>query len=352
MAANIFGDRFAGHREPAWHGLGHVFEEPMTAEAAVVLAKMDYQIHLLPLCGSLETPFGTQLVTVDGKSMIAREPVDDDPAWRYFGIASDKYGMVQNMQLAQMLDKLTVDWPVETVGALDGGKTVFFTLDAGTHEVGGKESETVKKFFLVTDTKDGGTTLKIAFTPVRVVCQNTLVTGLKAATIQGALQHKGNIAGALEFRVDLISRLMKAERTVTAQFDKLAELILTEEDWERVIQVAYPYYPRPKKAMALDEFASEDAELLGGLYAEATQAQELWEYYCERTDAFRAGAKELMLKFNDEQPEVANTGWALYNAIVECEDYRNGSDSVAISTLFGERSQTKRRAFDAVASMI
>ena len=31
MAHNLFGERFLGHREPAWHGLGKTFEDPITA---------------------------------------------------------------------------------------------------------------------------------------------------------------------------------------------------------------------------------------------------------------------------------------------------------------------------------
>jgi hypothetical protein len=328
----------------------------MTAEAAMLMADMNYKVHLLPLCGQFVTKVGdqelTSLVTVTGKSMIAREPVPDDDTWKYFGIASDKYGIVQNLELAQMVDRLTGDWPVETVGALDGGKTIFLTLDAGTHKVGGFKTEEIKKYFLVTDTKDGGTSLRIAFTPVRVVCQNTLVSGLKAATIQGALQHNSKVGGNLDFRIDLMGRLMKAEKTVTEQFDRMAKFIITEDEWDKVIELAYPYYPKPKKAAMLDEFSVDEKDLLLGMYAEAQKAQETWEYYNERVDAFRAGARELFGKFNDEFPKVAKTAWGIYNAIVETEDFREGADSVPESALFGARSQTKKRAFDAAYSLV
>ena len=30
MPASIFGDRFVGFKEPAWHGLGKVFTEKLT----------------------------------------------------------------------------------------------------------------------------------------------------------------------------------------------------------------------------------------------------------------------------------------------------------------------------------
>jgi hypothetical protein len=53
-----------------------------------------------------------------------------------------------------------------------------------------------------------------------------------------------------------------------------------------------------------------------------------------------------MAKFNDEQPEVAETGWAVYNAIVENEDFRDGPESLFKSALWGTRARTKNRAFE------
>lgn len=48
MAHNIFGSRFASHRTPAWHGLGTVFQEDMTAEAAFEMVGM-YKVELEPI---------------------------------------------------------------------------------------------------------------------------------------------------------------------------------------------------------------------------------------------------------------------------------------------------------------
>lgn len=38
MTANLFGERFLGNREPAWHGLGMVFTESLTAVEAIRLS--------------------------------------------------------------------------------------------------------------------------------------------------------------------------------------------------------------------------------------------------------------------------------------------------------------------------
>ena len=45
MPASIFGERFVGFRQPAWHGLGTVFEDRITVSEAVSRANLGFEIH-------------------------------------------------------------------------------------------------------------------------------------------------------------------------------------------------------------------------------------------------------------------------------------------------------------------
>ena len=45
MPASIFGDRFVGFRQPAWHGLGEVFTDRINVSEAVARAKVGFEIH-------------------------------------------------------------------------------------------------------------------------------------------------------------------------------------------------------------------------------------------------------------------------------------------------------------------
>jgi len=64
----------------------------------------------------------------------------------------------------------------------------------------------------------------------------------------------------------------------------------------------------------------------------------------ERVEKIRAGALERFDVFNDEYPRLANTPWAMWQAVVETEDYRRGHADSA-TALFGQRANTKARAF-------
>lgn len=346
---NIFGDRFFGRTGPAWHELGTTDPNIVLCSKAVKKAKLDYKVFLAPVSGQVETPMGTVLVNVPNKSMILREPTTDDPEHRFFGFASPDYGIIQNVEIAKALDVLNDDWPVETVGALGQGETVFFTLDAGKRSIKGEE---IKLYFLITDTRDGGTSMKIAFTPVRVVCQNTLVTGLRQSLVTVSLEHVAGLKAAFESRVALVQRMTAAQDATMDMFDKLAKCSLKKNELDYILAAAYPMPKKPKKAQLLDDVDEADAKLIGVIYEEASEVNQLWQYYCERATMFRDAAKELFGKFNDEFPKTANTTWAAYNAVVESADFRRGSDSIAMSTIWGSRAQEKKRAFSAAVSIM
>ena len=349
MSHNLFGERFLGHREPGWHKLGEVFTDPITAAQAVERCRMNYEILKVPMTVDVPTPFGINRVVIEDKVVLLREPTPDDAQYLYLGVASPNYEIVQNKDVAEALDQLTDVWPVETMGALDKGKTMFASLDAGEVMVAG---ELVHQYFLATNTNDGGTSMKIMFTPVRVVCQNTLISGMSSATVSAALNHNAGVVGSMKSRMDMIKKLQQASTTTLESFEKLAKCAMDETGTRRVLELTYPYPKKPSKVTSLEGIDEEDIALVGALYAEATAANDLWQYYCERADAFRSGAMELFGKINNEHPVIAGSAYALFNAVVESADYRSGSDSANQSSLFGARAQEKKRAFQAAMNLV
>lgn len=334
MSANLFGDRFYGFRVPAWHGLGKTFDQPLTATEAVKQGGLEYTIEKYPLVAEGGYP--------TGKYGIFRAPTIDDMQYQFLGVCGPDYGIVQNSAIAEIIDPLTKLWPVETVGALGHGETIFLTLDVGEAEVHG---EPIKQFFLVTDTRDGGTSMKIAFTPIRVVCQNTLVCGLKQATISAAIQHDMNVEQVLKTRVTLLQKMSQARQATMATFEALASAAIQGDDAQAIFAAAYPEPPKSAKLELLDDYdAQSGPEMLGALYDEATRAEQSWLYYCSRTQALRDGVQSTYARLCDEHPAIGNTAWAAYNAVVEFADFREGTE-VYKSALFGARAAEKKRAF-------
>ena len=339
MSANIFGDRFYGTRKPAWHGLGKVFETAITPGEAVAAIGMDYTVEKFPMGVFVDDAY----VETD-KFAIMRSPTADDNEWKMFGVVSANYEIIQNADLAVIMESLAEVWPLETMGAIDNGKTVFMAFNTGGVDVAG---DPVNGYFTLVNIQDGGTSVKLIYTPVRVVCQNTLVTGLSRATVNLEVQHTNGASAMIAARTNLIAKAQTAIDETTQVFRNLAAKKLSLSEVATIFETVYPE-PKIPDDMALINYSQEDLGDL--LFSTVQRSNQSYEYYVERAHAYRDGASTLYGKLNDEYPALANTAWHAYNAVVELADYRGkNNDAADRSSLFGGRAKEKEKAFSAVS---
>jgi hypothetical protein len=362
----LFGARFLGRREPGWHKLGTTFDEPMTATEAFKRAGLMYEVRTLPLQMVWDdelVPVGdwngratnTEEGRVDsGLYAVVRGPTPDDRVVRVFGHVSPKYVPIQNEQIARSIDPLTNEWPVETVGALGHGERTFTTLFCGDTDIRG---DMFKRFLLVTEGKDGGSAIRAKYVETRVVCVNTLEAALREVSFGLTIPHTANAEKELEFRVALMAQTRKAAERVHQALEFLADKRMTDEQVDTATRLIYPDPSKSQRA-TLAESLGDDAEIvaqqMGDQYKSFMESlmagSRDYEYGRDRAEIFRTGVRELYVKFSDEFPQFGNTGYALLQAAVECEDYRKGGkdSSISYSATFGPRAKTKARAFAAV----
>lgn len=347
MSHEIFGDRFLGRRQPAWHGLGTVFpdSEQLSLTAGCIRVKADYTVQKLPL--TIAAPDG-QNIDVPGKCVIMRNPTDDDSMYRYFGTCGLNYGLLQNMDICAMFDSLVELWPLETMGALHFGKGFFFTLKLPQRDVKG---EPVDVYLVYYDFKDGGTRGKFVITPVRVVCQNTLTMGIKAAIVSAEITHGRNYKDELQAQSILFKRIQSAQTDVLKHFTALANARVTQDQANDIFAAAHPYPAKNSRVLLHEEWGDDETEDedVKNLLASAHKATETYAYSVSRANVMREACSQLFTKFNDEFPAVAGTGWAAYNAVVEVADYRRANDDASADyhAMFGGRAKEKARAFAA-----
>lgn len=342
MTAGLMGNRYAG-RKPGWHDAG-ISDMPTgtLASEAVVLGKADFNIYTLPLAG-IGVVNGERKYLATDKVGIYREPVSDDPKWQYLGSAAPGYTVLQNREIGELLDPISREWPVDTVGVLGKGETLFIALDAGEGSVGG---EPISKYFLVTDTRDGGTSLRIVYTPVRVVCQNTLSTGLSEAVMTAAISHTAGIKEQTEWRIGIMRQMERGAANVDAKLNRLAFTRVVDGQVDQILRAAYPE-PKPgAKVRMMEELRADGiVDIEDAALKSMASATDVYAYMGEAVAKKRALARGLYERINDEHPEVAGTAWAVVNGVVEFEDYRQGGPNARRDAVFGQRAVTKARAF-------
>ena len=357
MTADLFGERFIGMRTPAWHKLGIILpdDQQVTASEAFEQANLNFKYHTLPIGVTL--PDGTQ-VAIGTDKAVYREPTPDSPQWKSLGVVSKDYEVLQNESLARGLDAISskTGWKFETAGALGSGETIFVCLKTGTHSISGDE---VDSYFLVSDGKAGNRALQISVTPVRVVCQNTLIMSDTDSELMITVPHTNGVEQEYTFWLEMISQLQRSQETVFENLRRLADKKITDDIAKRIFLDAFPEpianqkvrLSRNIETMTIEDSVRQDAK---GALSSAIQA---YEYNMAQSIKWRDGAFTLYERFNDGAEQggqmspaalesLRGTAYAAVQAVAEICDWGGmNRDSVASSTLFGGRANQKARSW-------
>jgi phage/plasmid-like protein (TIGR03299 family) len=194
---------FASAREHAWHRLGIVVEEAMTAEEALRAAHLaDWNVRKLPLQA-------TQEPLIDEHGVTERAPIDVPDRYAtvrtnpvtgctdYLGVVGGSYTPIQNEDHAELLDTLIGESGAhfETAGALRGGRETFLSLKLPRSlDISGDRTDC---YVVALNSHDGSSAFRLLVTPVRVVCANTQAFALKRAKASFSIRHTTNAKSAI-----------------------------------------------------------------------------------------------------------------------------------------------------------
>lgn len=198
---------FSASRVVPWHGLGIVVEEAPDSEAAIKLAKLDWEVQQKPVYFNAGDTYNV------APNYIANVRSDTQEV---LGIVSERYQIVQNQEAFGFTDALISGGDVryETAGSLKNGRQVWMLgkMNQDFEILGDK----VDPYLCFVNSHDGTGAIRVLMTPVRVVCKNTLNMAIAQASRSWSTTHVGDIA----------SKMKEAERTLglaTAYMEKLNE---------------------------------------------------------------------------------------------------------------------------------
>ena len=182
---------FSGEGITPWHGLGEVIEGMATAEEALKLAGLDWEVELVQATKT----WNGQVVPIKDRFSATRMTDGAD-----LGIVSKNYHVFQNAEAFGFLNSITdtgsKDAVFSTAGSLFGGSSVFITLKIGDRFMVG-DNDAHDLYLMVTNSHDGSKAFTAAVTPIRAVCNNTVTLGLRAARNKWSLRHKTSLEGKI-----------------------------------------------------------------------------------------------------------------------------------------------------------
>ena len=230
MAANV--ETMFSVREKPWHGLGTIVKEAPTSADAIRLAGLDWSVVQEPIYTNFNR-------VVDGYRANVRSSDR-----KVLGVVSDRYKVVQNVDAFSFTDELLGKGVrYETAGSLQEGKKVWLLARLPREYI--IAGERISPYLVFSNTHDGSGSVKVAITPVRVVCNNTLNLALGTAKRSFSMIHTGNIQDKIQEAKDTLFMAEEYMDCLGIEFEQLRRQKVTDAQVKEYIELLLPMEKEP-----------------------------------------------------------------------------------------------------------
>ena len=303
---------FASLREPAWHGLGTVFDKEVTTKEMLDLAHLsDWNVRL----EDVAIPDG--FASDKGYSFVTRTNPFNREQNDVLGVVGERYVPMQNEDLFEFGD-LMLDgggrW--ETAGSIKGGRQVFGSLALERETVLDPNGvgDKVNTYLLINTSHDGSVAIQASITPVRVVCANTLNLALGNRGRGGSVKQSFKIrhTATASGKVQQAREALGLANAYMDEFDIMAknmiETQVSKAKFDEIVALAYPA-PKADAGKASVTKHNSKIDLINEIYV------------------------------GDYNNTISGTAWGAFNALTERLDWyrsgRKGSNEAILSAASG-----------------
>lgn len=226
MAANV--ETMFYVRETPWHGLGTRVMEAPGSEDALELAGLNWKVRQEPI-------YTDNNLLIPGYKANVRD-LDD----KVLGVVTDRYKVVQNDEAFAFTDGLLGEGVrYETAGTLLDGRKVWILARMPREFI--INGEQISPYLVFSNTHDGSGAIKVAVTPIRVVCNNTLNLALSTAKRSWSMVHTGDVQGKMEEAKQTLFMAEKYMSRLGREFENLRKIELTDRQVMDYIKLLLPY---------------------------------------------------------------------------------------------------------------
>ena len=291
-----------------WHGLGNQVDEGIGISDAMIAAGLDWEVGL------------KDLQTVDGV------PVSHRATYRktdgsILGVVGPRYTPLQNKDAFDWFQPFldANECSIHTAGSLHSGQKVWVLAQLNRDNSEIVSGDEVCKFILLSNSHDGSTAIRVGYTPIRVVCVNTLAfahnhTNSKLIRIRHTRSSQKN----LEQVRDIMDNINAEFEATAEQYRFLASKTFNQKDIEKYVKVV----------LGIDKTPDADIK---------TRTRNILDDILARIE----GPKQTATN-------VRGTWWAAYNGFNEYLNYAKGrtTDNRLDSLWFGQNANDNIKALN------
>ena len=231
---------FFSVKEKAWHGLGQIVEQYPTSAEAIRYAGLDYTVEKRPLFTNiLENDFdnGVSFPKIAVPNYFATVRNDNNAV---LGVVGKDYEVVQNSNAFAFFDAIVGGGDgiqYETAGALGKGERIFITAKLPGYIKVGRQ-DLIEQYLFLTTSHDGFGSITAAFTPVRIVCNNTLNAAMRNHSNSIKIRHTASANDRLKQAHTLMGISGTMAEELESVFNYWSQVRITDNQVKKLIQVA------------------------------------------------------------------------------------------------------------------
>jgi phage/plasmid-like protein (TIGR03299 family) len=298
--------------ETPWHGLGTGLNSPPSIEEGLRESGQDWEVGL------------KKLVTAEGEAVDHRATYRKSDG-KILGVVGPAYRPLQNREAFGWFQPLVASGEVSlhTAGSLQEGRKVWILAKVNAPALEIADGDAVERFVLLSNSHDGTRAVRAGFTPIRVVCANTLRMAHDDKTGETKLVkllHTKNVATALETLRETMQVANARFEATAEQYRKLAKFKVSRADLRRYVKIVL--------GIEKEDEANLPAQTMAKL-------------------------REILVRAERGRGNDGKTLWSGYNGVTEYLSYEYGrsNDRRLDALWFGQNTTLSQKALDVALTL-
>jgi len=239
------------------------------------------------------------------------------------GIVGTSYRVLQNNKMFQFLDSVvgSMDAIYVNAGSFKGGRKVYIQAKLPGYIKFDNDQDIGEKLLTFISSHDGSMAVQTLFTPIRIICQNTIIMALKEGMNQTSIRHTISMGSKLNIAKQALN-VVNGQVSILEQLSrKLIDKPFSDSELKELIE-------RNGMVPKADEKSTRSNNIVNSVLR-----------------GFHYGQ-------GSEFQSSKNTAWGAYNAVTEYVDHYSSSnrEKRAESSLLGHGASIKTKTLSLLAA--
>jgi phage/plasmid-like protein (TIGR03299 family) len=308
MSAHV--EQMMYHGALPWHGHGNpVADEDQTnIDVCIVKSGLDSEVGLRPLVTVNSAQSVVDYAYDESNHIYGQDAPAIKPDVSYnavvrltdnsiLGVVGPRYKPLQNRDafdwFQPFLDAGTCK--LHTAGSLFNGQKIWILAELNKNPSVVAKGDEIKKFILLSNSHDGTTSVRVGYTPVRVVCANTLSMAHRNGSALIRLRHSSQLKTNLNAVRDIMDEANATFEATAEQYQYLAGRHVNVADLRKFVKIV----------LKVDKVDDNDLK---------TRTRNTISKIIGLCESGRG----------NNNPAVRNTWWTAYNGVTEYLNHTKG----------------------------